>query len=197
MYYSRPTLVSNWQKNREAEPKDYDFTTCPEGKKYLHKSTYKHFGTCKYADWSTTAKTQMSQYQLKSEHETHTKAMMPAVQHHTAMMDSTTGSVGTQCNIVLPRHPPGHNKMDFETTYALDYPPPHNLKQEVVGTEDADEPPSDFRRRQSEFTDLAGHKRRGRNTWQDDVGVQGRVRVRSEHRQRMHGNSLICPHGAQ
>ncbi|XP_076126794.1 cilia- and flagella-associated protein 95-like [Alosa pseudoharengus] len=197
MHYSRPTLVSNWQKNREAEPKDYDLTTCPEGKKYLHKSTYKHFGTCKDADWSTTTETQMSQYQLKKMCETETRALMPAVHHHTAMMDSTTGSVGTQYNIVLPRHPPGHNNMDFETTYTLDYPPPLNLRQEVVGREDAEERPSDFRRRQSEFTDLAGHKRSGRNTWQDDVGEQGRVRVRNKHRQDTHSNNLFCPHSAQ
>ncbi|XP_031426431.1 protein C9orf135 [Clupea harengus] len=189
MYYSRPTLVSNWHKNREAEPKDYDFTTCPEGKKFLHKSTYQHFGTCKDVDWSTTTETQLSQGQLEKDCETH--------RLHSGMIDSAylAGPVGAQCNIVLPQHPPGHNKMDFETTYTLDYPPTYNIKKEVVGTEDADEQPSNFRKWQSEFTDLAGHKRRGRNTWQDATGVQGRVRV--TRKDQCTRSNPICPHSPQ
>ncbi|KAL2092078.1 hypothetical protein ACEWY4_011876 [Coilia grayii] len=192
MHYSRPTLVSNWHKNREAEPKDYDFTTCPDRKRYLHKSTYEHFGTYKDADWSTTTESQMSQCKLKTV-QTPSKMMTPTVLLQSMKADSDALPVGAQYKNVLPRHPPGYNKMTFETTHKLEYPPPYHFKSEEVEMKDAGESAcdSDFRRRQSEFTDLAGHKRRGRNTWQDDTGVQERVGLTAEDLRTRH--NPICP----
>ncbi|XP_063050480.1 cilia- and flagella-associated protein 95-like isoform X2 [Engraulis encrasicolus] len=82
-------------------------------------------------------------------------------------------------NSALPRYPPGYNKMDFDTTHKLDYARPYHIQTDVVTVEKmaAAKPLPDFRRRQSEFTDVAEHKRVGQNTWQDDKGAQGRPRV--------------------
>ncbi|XP_030647651.1 protein C9orf135-like [Chanos chanos] len=165
MYYSRPTLISNWHKNREAEPKDYDFTACPPGKRTLHKSTYNHFGTCVETSWSTTTETQMSQYLLKKQYEIREtpRSMVRADNFRNLVFDRETG----QSRSVLPRHGPGHNNMDFRTTYTSDYQPQKDAPKDVMETESAPNISPDFRRRQSVFTDVADHRRRGKNTWQD------------------------------
>ncbi|XP_047674631.1 uncharacterized protein LOC113637679 isoform X2 [Tachysurus fulvidraco] len=73
MNYSRKTLVSDWHKNRESEPKDCEYR---DGQRQLHKSTYKHFGTHSYADWRTT--TQIAQ----SEKEHKAKDPAKSMSHH-------------------------------------------------------------------------------------------------------------------
>ncbi|KAG9261845.1 protein CFAP95 [Astyanax mexicanus] len=169
MNYSRPKLIYNWHKYREAEPKDYDISACPEGQKKLHKSTYKHFGTYINTEWTTTAEAQMSQYHLKKDYETREvpKSMVQASSFHTLESDRETG-----CKSVLPRHPPHYYEMDLCTTYALDYPPPHVITKEAVSVTGQT---VDFRRRLSYFTDVADHRRWGQNTWQDMDGPQPRV----------------------
>ncbi|XP_029619543.1 protein C9orf135 isoform X3 [Salmo trutta] len=141
MYYSRPTLISNWHKNREAEPKDYDFTLCPDGKKKLSKSTYKHFGTYMDADWSTSTETQMSQYLLKRDYEPKKilKSMVQADHFQSADFDKrtvrdTAGHVTGVTHSILPHHRPAHDKMKLDSTYAVDYLPPWDSSKEAMNT---------------------------------------------------------------
>ncbi|XP_072521114.1 cilia- and flagella-associated protein 95-like [Salminus brasiliensis] len=173
MNYSRPTLVFNWHKHREAEPKDYDFSTCREEQKKLHKSTYKHFGTCMDTDWSTTAETQMSQYLLKKEYEAKEtpKSMVQASCFQSLQFDRETG-----CESILPHHRPDYNQMELCTSYALDYLPPHITTMEAMSVKTEMDRTVDFRRRQSYFTDVADHRRWGQNTWQDVNEAQAQVR---------------------
>ncbi|XP_017546458.1 protein C9orf135 [Pygocentrus nattereri] len=174
MNYSR-TLVSNWHQNREAEPKDYDLTACRDGQKKLHKSTYKHFGTCLDADWSTTTETHMSQYLLKKEYEAKEtpKSMVQASSFQSLVFDREAGHTG--CKSILPRHRPDYNDMELCTVYALDYLPPRATTKEAVPVKAVMDKMVDFRRRQSHFTDVADHRRQGRNTWQDMNEAQAKV----------------------
>ncbi|XP_041691841.1 protein C9orf135 isoform X2 [Coregonus clupeaformis] len=200
MYYSRPTLISNWHKNREAEPKDYDFTVCPDGKKKLSKSTYKHFGTYMDADWSTSTETQMSQYLLKIDYEPKKtpKSMVEADHFQSAGFDrrtvrDTAGHVTDVTNSILPRHRPGHDLMELDTTYAVDYLPQWDYSKEAVRRTmkgPADSSP-DYRKPQSQFTDTADYRRVGRNTWQDESGVYGTLGATS--RSQAQPSNPICP----
>ncbi|XP_024262742.1 protein C9orf135 isoform X2 [Oncorhynchus tshawytscha] len=175
MYYSRPTLISNWHKNREAEPKDYDFSLCPDGKKKLSKSTYKHFGTYMDADWSTSTETQMSQYLLKRDYEPKKilKSMVEADHFQSADFDKRTV-----------------RKLD--STYAVDYLPPWDSSKEArtMKSRAADSIP-DYRKPQSQFTDTADYRRGGRNTWQDESGVYGTLGATS--RAQAQPSNPICP----
>ncbi|XP_066510924.1 cilia- and flagella-associated protein 95-like isoform X1 [Hoplias malabaricus] len=163
-------------KHREAEPKDYDITACTDGQKKLHKSTYKYFGTCIDADWSTTAETQMSQYVLKKDYETKEtpKSMVHAGLIQTLVFDRDAEITG--CQSILPRHPPGHNEMELCTTYALDYLPLRFTIKDTMPVKTVQDQMVDFRRRQSHFTDVADHRRWGRNAWQDVHELQPGVR---------------------
>ncbi|KAJ7993736.1 hypothetical protein DPEC_G00257780 [Dallia pectoralis] len=178
MYYSRPTLISNWHNNREAEPKDYDHTACPEGKKKLNKSTYKHFGTCMDEDWRTTTESQMSQYLLKKEKEPKTipKSMVDADNIQSALFGrrtirDTAGNVTGDTNTILPRHRPGHKQIEFSSTYTLEYQPPRDYRTEMITMKTPTESSPDYRKPRSQFTDTADYRRVGRNTWQDESGV--------------------------
>ncbi|XP_019907703.1 protein C9orf135 homolog isoform X3 [Esox lucius] len=151
MYYSRPTLISNWHYNREAEPKDYDYKACPEGKKKLSKSTYKHFGTYMDDVWRTTTESQMSQCLLKNK--------------------DTAGHVIDVTNTILPRHRPGHNQVEFYSTYALEYQTPWDYRKETSTMKSPTDSSPDYRKPRSQFTDTADYRRVGRNTWQDESGV--------------------------
>ncbi|XP_024262741.1 protein C9orf135 isoform X1 [Oncorhynchus tshawytscha] len=199
MYYSRPTLISNWHKNREAEPKDYDFSLCPDGKKKLSKSTYKHFGTYMDADWSTSTETQMSQYLLKRDYEPKKilKSMVEADHFQSADFDKrtvrdTAGHVTGVTNSILPHHRPGHDKMKLDSTYAVDYLPPWDSSKEArtMKSRAADSIP-DYRKPQSQFTDTADYRRGGRNTWQDESGVYGTLGATS--RAQAQPSNPICP----
>uniref|UniRef100_A0AAY5K9I4 Uncharacterized protein n=1 Tax=Esox lucius TaxID=8010 RepID=A0AAY5K9I4_ESOLU len=183
MYYSRPTLISNWHYNREAEPKDYDYKACPEGKKKLSKSTYKHFGTYMDDVWRTTTESQMSQCLLKNKYEP--KQMVEAEHFQSAVFDrrtvrDTAGHVIDVTNTILPRHRPGHNQVVL-LHICIGVPDPMGLQERDVLEETSqmtlstmksptDSSP-DYRKPRSQFTDTADYRRVGRNTWQDESGV--------------------------
>ncbi|XP_010901690.1 protein C9orf135 isoform X2 [Esox lucius] len=174
MYYSRPTLISNWHYNREAEPKDYDYKACPEGKKKLSKSTYKHFGTYMDDVWRTTTESQMSQCLLKNKYEP--KQMVEAEHFQSAVFDrrtvrDTAGHVIDVTNTILPRHRPGHNQVEFYSTYALEYQTPWDYRKETSTMKSPTDSSPDYRKPRSQFTDTADYRRVGRNTWQDESGV--------------------------
>ncbi|KAG5841247.1 hypothetical protein ANANG_G00197520 [Anguilla anguilla] len=178
MPYGNATLVSDWHKYREAEPKDYDFSALPEGKKSLHKSTYRHFGTSGNTIWTTTTGEQLSQCLLKKQQEVEgtRMSMLRADLFHSAVLDRETNHLKAGHNAVLPRHQLGHNRIDLKTTYVQDYLPPYTHdKQETKVTPDQPEDSSQFRKRISQFTDAADYRRLGRNTWQDE-----RVECRTE-----------------
>ncbi|XP_061115596.1 cilia- and flagella-associated protein 95-like isoform X2 [Conger conger] len=148
MPYSNGTLVSDWHKARQAEPKDYDLAAVPEGKKSLHKSTYRHFGTSGNICWSTTTGEHLSQCLMKKQYEdvVTRRSMLHADLFHAFVSNS-----------------------DLKTTYVQAYPPTDTHdKQETKVTHDQPEVSSKFRKQISQFTDAADYRRLGRNTWQDD-----------------------------
>ncbi|XP_076854753.1 cilia- and flagella-associated protein 95-like isoform X2 [Brachyhypopomus gauderio] len=160
-------------RHREAEPKDYDFTACRDREKKLHKSTYKHLGTFVDADWSTTTESQLSQYFLKKEYEfKETPKSMVHPDHIQSVVFDRLSHRG--CRPVLPCHRPDYNDMDLNSTYTLDYLPPHITIKDTIPAEVVEDRKPDFRRRLSCFTDVAGHRRWGRNTWQDVNETQAR-----------------------
>ncbi|XP_046871732.1 protein C9orf135-like [Hypomesus transpacificus] len=178
MSYSRRTLISDWHKHREAEPKDYDFTQCPAGQiKTLSKSTYKHLGTMMDADWTTSTGAQMAQSPLEEKNQARgsPRSMVTAEHFQSAHFNMRTlpskDAAGLVTNDVLPRHPPGHNQIELVSTYNVDYLPPYGAIKEEVSVERQAEETPDFRRRQSQFTDTADYRRAGRNTWQEESGV--------------------------
>ncbi|XP_036382698.1 protein C9orf135-like [Megalops cyprinoides] len=176
MHYSKATLVSNWHRTREAEPKDYDLTACPEGEKSLHRSTYKHFGTCTNTGWTTTTEDQLSHWNLQRQHEVMNtrRSMVQTDLFQSVVLDRETMRPKTGYNAVLPRHRTGHNQMDLRTTYGLDYLSPHVYsKKEIKVMQDQPDGAAMFRKRVSQFTDTADYHRSGRNTWQDESGVYG------------------------
>ncbi|XP_061115592.1 cilia- and flagella-associated protein 95-like isoform X1 [Conger conger] len=171
MPYSNGTLVSDWHKARQAEPKDYDLAAVPEGKKSLHKSTYRHFGTSGNICWSTTTGEHLSQCLMKKQYEdvVTRRSMLHADLFHAFVSNRETHIRKAGHNAVLPRHHPEHNLIDLKTTYVQAYPPTDTHdKQETKVTHDQPEVSSKFRKQISQFTDAADYRRLGRNTWQDD-----------------------------
>ncbi|XP_062873987.1 cilia- and flagella-associated protein 95-like [Trichomycterus rosablanca] len=116
MNYSRATLNSDWHKKREAEPKDYDFTTCCDGEKKSHRSTYKRLGTCLDADWITTA--QMYQYPSKKECDAREtpKLMVQADCFNSLVFDRITGPLHFMCTSVLPCQSQGYGQRPRDQT---------------------------------------------------------------------------------
>ncbi|MGH0132300.1 UNVERIFIED_CONTAM: hypothetical protein FKN15_059384 [Acipenser sinensis] len=111
MDYSRPILVSNWHKNREAEPKDYDVTAHPTGEKDLHQSTYKHFANALDYSWDTTTKDLQSQFHLKKYYKVKEtpKPMLNADNFHMANFNR-----------------------DMTTTYSIEYQSPYYCRTPPV-----------------------------------------------------------------
>ncbi|KAJ8380755.1 hypothetical protein SKAU_G00015330 [Synaphobranchus kaupii] len=173
MPYSNATLFSDWHKSRQAEPKDYDFTALPaDGKKSLHKSTYRHFGTSGNTCWSTTTGDQ-SQCLIKKQREVAgtRRSMLRADLFHSVVLDRETNKQKASHNAVLPRHQLGHDQIDLKTTYVQNYLPPYaDNKQETKVTHDQPQDSKKFRKRISQFTDAADYRRLGRNPWQDQRG---------------------------
>ncbi|KAI4901685.1 hypothetical protein NFI96_029224, partial [Prochilodus magdalenae] len=126
-------------------------------------------------DWSTTTETQMSQYLLKKEYEAKEtpKSMVQASCFQSLVLDRETG------HTVLPHPGPDYNDMQLCTIYTLDYLPPRTTK-EAIPVMAAVDRPANFRRQQSCFTDVADHRRQGRNTWQDvnvaESGLSGAMK---------------------
>ncbi|KAG7318416.1 hypothetical protein KOW79_018171 [Hemibagrus wyckioides] len=189
MNYSRKTLISDWHKNREAEPKDYDISECRDGQRELHKSTYKHFGTHLDADWRTT--TQIAHSVKKQNAKDNAKSMVQADYFHSLVFDRETGTSDTAGKSVLSCYQSTCNENELITTYALDYVPPRVTSKQATQAKDAMDRKLDFRRRQSQFTDVADHRRLGRNTWQDFNDLQAVVQgvAKSLYRQM----NLSCP----
>ncbi|XP_026787415.3 cilia- and flagella-associated protein 95 [Pangasianodon hypophthalmus] len=173
MNYSKKTLISDWHKHIEAEPKDYDISACGDGQRKLHKSTYKHFGTHLDADWRTT--TQMAQSEKGHEAKHTAKLMVQADYFHSLVFDRETGTSDTAGKSVLSCYQPSCNENELITTYAMDYVPPHNTTKQAMQAKELMDRTLDFRRHQSQFTDVADHRRWGRNTWQDFNDAQAVV----------------------
>ncbi|XP_076854754.1 uncharacterized protein LOC143509839 isoform X3 [Brachyhypopomus gauderio] len=70
--------------------------------------------------------------------------------------------------------PGSQSLVDLNSTYTLDYLPPHITIKDTIPAEVVEDRKPDFRRRLSCFTDVAGHRRWGRNTWQDVNETQAR-----------------------
>ncbi|XP_026994284.2 protein CFAP95 isoform X1 [Tachysurus fulvidraco] len=187
MNYSRKTLVSDWHKNRESEPKDCEYR---DGQRQLHKSTYKHFGTHSYADWRTT--TQIAQSEKEHKAKDPAKSMVQADYFHSLVFDRETGTSDTAHKSVQSCSQSTCNDYELLTTYSLDYTyPPSVTSKQAIQAKDSMDRELDFRRRQSQFTDVADHRRLGRNTWQDfnDVQAIGHGVAKSLYRQ----INLSCP----
>ncbi|KAK6493010.1 protein C9orf135-like protein [Huso huso] len=190
MDYSRPILVSNWHKNREAEPKDYDVTLHPTGEKDLHQSTYKHFANALAYSWDTTTKDLQSQFHLKKYYKVKEtpKPMLNADNFHMANFNRETCWPKTGFEAVLPSHHPDHCKIDMTTTYSIEYQSPYYCRTPPP------EPPDysrAYKRCHSQFTDTADCRRNGRNTWQDESGVYANRGIKSKVFQ---PRSPITPH---
>ncbi|XP_067885043.1 cilia- and flagella-associated protein 95-like [Heterodontus francisci] len=168
--YGRPVLVCNWYQHREAEPKDYDVDTIPEGQtKNLHRSTYKRFLSLPEGDWSTTTESYMSQINLKDDYQLRERKPLMAQKTLTKeFFKRTSDCPETKHNEVLPRHPPEHSKMYLETTYNYDYMPPYHY---IPNPPEVPKEDGDYRLCQSQFVDTDDHRRHGRNTWMDESGI--------------------------
>ncbi|KAM9446814.1 LOW QUALITY PROTEIN: cilia- and flagella-associated protein 95-like [Clarias gariepinus] len=167
MNYSKKTLISNWHKNREAEPKDYDISACHDGQRKLptYQSTYRHLGTYLDADWRTT--TQTAHSQQKHEARNTAKSMVQADFFHSLVFERQTRTSDTAVKSVLSFYQPRCNENELITTYALNYVSPRITTKQTMQAKELVDRKQDFRRHQSQFTDVADHRRWGRNTWQD------------------------------
>ncbi|XP_038660020.1 protein C9orf135-like [Scyliorhinus canicula] len=175
--YGRPVLVLNWYQHREAEPKDYDVDTVPEGcHKNLHRSTYKRFRSVPEGDWSTTTEECMSQVNLKGDYRQREK--VPIADHRTVakeLFKRTSGCLDSSANAALPRHSPDHSKMFFETTYNHDYVPTTDF---VPHPDEGPEEDGDYRRCHSQFVDTDDYRRHGRNTWLNESGIYANAEIK-------------------
>ncbi|KAF7687350.1 protein C9orf135-like [Silurus meridionalis] len=185
----KKTLISDWHKHREADPKDYDISACGVGQRKLHQSTYIHFGTHLDSDWRTT--TQMAHSKKEPEAKHTAKSMVQTDNFHTLVFDRETGTAPTAGKCVLSCSQPSCNGNELITTYALDYVPPRFTTKRAVQARELTDRKQDFRRHQSQFTDVADHRRWGRNTWQDFNDAQAVIQgvAKSLYRQ----INLSCP----
>ncbi|XP_060697754.1 cilia- and flagella-associated protein 95-like [Hemiscyllium ocellatum] len=152
--YSRPVLVCNWYQHREAEPKDYDMDTIPEGYwKNLHRSTYRRFISVPPGDWSTTSEAFMSQISFKDDYRLREK--MPLMDQKTAAKEL--------------------RKRYAETTYNYDFMPPLNF---IPAPDEVPKEPVDYRRCHSQFVDTDDYRRHGRNTWMNESGIYANSELR-------------------
>ncbi|XP_077105185.1 cilia- and flagella-associated protein 95 isoform X2 [Ranitomeya variabilis] len=116
MHYDKPTKVSGWHQSREAEPKDYDVTEAPLGKKSLSQSTYRRLGNNTSEDWNTTTEHQLSQVYLKGDYEVRDvgKQMVNEDNFDTLNLKRRTGLPDSGFGAVLPHHNKHHNKIKFQ-----------------------------------------------------------------------------------
>lgn len=163
MKYGRSTLNSNWHSDREAEPKDYDVSAPPDGKRNLLKATYNRIGNITDGSFpETTLQEAMTEGQLlKNDYkEKHTHKTMIAYDNFLSATNER------ECKDVLPRHQPEYNKRHLNTTQKSDYQYPF----EWSPTTKTDTPTDDtyiHHRGISEFTDTDDHRKKGLNIWQD------------------------------
>ncbi|KAM8960562.1 cilia- and flagella-associated protein 95 [Pelodytes ibericus] len=178
MRYARPTFVSGWHQNREAEPKDYDFYAVPKDQKNLCHSTYRRLGTLENEVWNTTSEEHLSQFHLKKDYEVKDvpKMMINEDNIDTIDLQRQTGSPERGLGAVLPRHSKDHCKMYLETTYHRDYTPPYRYTP-FKYPDFPDYSPA-FKKCHSQFTDTADYKRFGRNTWQDESGLYANTQIK-------------------
>uniref|UniRef100_A0A803K5R1 Uncharacterized protein n=1 Tax=Xenopus tropicalis TaxID=8364 RepID=A0A803K5R1_XENTR len=155
--YGRPTLVSGWHQNREAEPKDYDLATLPVGKKNLCQSTYRSLGKVEISDWKTTTEDQLSQVQLKKDYEARDvpKSM---VNENTIDVVANRQTDHSQRGYVLPQHDKDHGKMHLKTTYYIDYSFPF----QPTTIPDVRDCSAAYKKCHSQFTDTADYRRHGK-----------------------------------
>lgn len=170
MQYSLKTLNSNWHKDLQAEPKDYDITTST--KKNQHIATYVRILDVTDGKLLTTTTTQAANDQLKLKRDFEArdihKSMVTTDNYSQEIenkrLDPT--STGQGVHAIVPRHPFGHNATSFQSTYIDDYVYryPYQPKPEIEETTTF----SNVNRRQlSPFIENDGHRRPGVNTWQD------------------------------
>ncbi|XP_056379036.1 cilia- and flagella-associated protein 95 isoform X4 [Hyla sarda] len=113
-------------QSREAEPKDYDVSEAPLGKKNLCYSTYRRLGNISNEDWNTTTEQQLSQVHLKGDYEVRDvhKKMVNEDNLDTLNLKRETGLPDSGFGAVLPHHSKDYNKMHLDTTYGVDYMAP-------------------------------------------------------------------------
>ncbi|XP_056379037.1 cilia- and flagella-associated protein 95 isoform X5 [Hyla sarda] len=193
MHYDKPTKVSGWHQSREAEPKDYDVSEAPLGKKNLCYSTYRRLGNISNEDWNTTTEQQLSQVHLKGDYEVRDvhKKMVNEDNLDTLNLKRETGLPDSGFGAVLPHHSKDYNKMHLDTTYGVDYMAPLQYTSSLVKDPEVSDYCSAFKKCHSQFTDTADYRRPGRNTWQDESGIY----ANSGMRQRLFKPSCpITPH---
>ncbi|XP_044128790.1 protein C9orf135 homolog [Bufo gargarizans] len=182
MHYDKPTKVSGWHQSLEAEPKDYDITEAPLGKKNLCRSTYSRFGNVNGEDWNTTTEHQLSQIHHKGDYEVRDvhKKMVSEDNLDTLKCERPTGLPDSGFGAVLPHHSKDHNKMHLDTTYGVDYKTPfkYTTYSNINKVPEVPDYSSAFKKCQSQFTDTADYRRHGRNTWQDESGIYANREVK-------------------
>eukprot|EP00111_Clytia_hemisphaerica_P008573 TCONS_00025046-protein len=187
MDYGRATLVSNWHKAREAEPKDHDVHGSKKfnsKNRKLHQSTYDRIlnitdGTLP----SSTMHDYMNQINLRKDfQERKTKqSMIDMSTFHHAEKTRLAHAPERGFGSILPRHPHDHDKRYLDTTYGVDYRDtyPYVDTNQASPLPEKDLSPA-YKKCHSQFTDVDDYRRHGRNTWQNDCGVYANSELKKE-----------------
>ena len=192
MDYGRATLVSNWHHARESEPKDHDVfqknnkTEVYDAKKRnVHQSTYNRIlnitdgklpiSTCHEA-------TEQIILRKDFEEKTLQRPMVDIKTIHETSKPRETGAPAHGFGSILPRHHVDHNKRYLGTTYGIDYKDIYPYKEKKIEADPGKETDQSFayRKCRSQFTDIDGYRREGRNTWLDESGQYANREIKEE-----------------
>ena len=188
MDYGRATLVSNWHQARESEPKDHEVfnrnTEQYDAKnRNVHQSTYNRILNITDGKLPiSTCHDSMNQIKLKKDFEEKTLRwpMVDVVSFLETTEPRNTGAPEHGFGSILPRHPDEHNKRYFNTTYGIDYKDIYPYADLNVKNIEENDHSSAYRKCRSQFTDIAGHRREGRNTWLDESGQYANNEIKKE-----------------
>ncbi|ELT93340.1 hypothetical protein CAPTEDRAFT_157486 [Capitella teleta] len=179
MNYSRAVKNANWHQARESEPKDYNISKDKE--RNLCKATYNRIGDITTGELPNTTYQDFSRdvYDKAAYTEQEGKKFMITEKTCDQLhLERDTGNPKSGYGSVLPHHNAEYDKCHLETTYLTDFTskfPGFTPNGEKEGGDEAEEALPDYtlahKRCLSQFTDQAGHRRAGRNTWADESGV--------------------------
>jgi len=173
MNYSRAVKTGNWHQAREAEPKDYDMNKAPV--RNLSRSTYRLIGnvtegkplpSTTYEDMSTSVFREHDAYAEKPD-------KRPMISEETLRaLDINSAAAMKHQRHTLPSHHPDYSTLNTETTYVADFgsPYPFTRASDRPQAEEANHTNA-YKRCLSQFTDTAGSRREGRNTFTDESGM--------------------------
>ncbi|PAA61509.1 hypothetical protein BOX15_Mlig030114g1 [Macrostomum lignano] len=186
--YGRIVKTGKWHLSREAEPKDYEIST--DKVRNLKRSTYDRLAAESGAfEDSTTYGSMCDQLQTKGDYTEHPKAsMVTAETVASVVLDRDIGRPSRGPGALFPRHSSKYDKHHLESTYNADYGDrvtDEQIKQKCESENKVERPDEDLltaanKRPLSQFCDTAGHRRQGRNTWQDETGVYANTHLRRQ-----------------